>query len=89
MEGHPPFPSPLLAPCVCHPTQRGEVVRLEWLARRGQLCDHRPLSVCMWKGGRDPQALLQTQLHTGPHKQLLHSQRQPLSSSRNTAGFVL
>lgn len=89
-NGRPsPFPSSLPAPCVCHPTQRGEVVRLEWLARRGQLCDHRPLSVCMWDGGRDPQALLQTRLHTGPHKQLLHSQRQPPSSSRNTAGFVL
>lgn len=30
MEGCPPIPSSLL----CHPTQRGEVVRLEWLARR-------------------------------------------------------
>lgn len=84
-----PLPSSLPAPFVCYPTQKGEVVRLEWLARRGQLCDHRPLSVCMWDGGRDPQALLQTQLHTGPHKQLLHSQWQPLLSSSNTAGFVL
>ena len=84
-----PLPSPLPAPSVCHPTQRGEVVRLKWLARQGQLCDHRPLSVCMWEGGRDPLALLQTQLHTGPHKQLLFSQQQPPSSSNNTAGFVL
>lgn len=75
MEGCPPFPSFLPAPCLCHPTQRGEVVRLEWLARRASCVT----TVCVYgrEGGRDPQALLQTQLHTGPHKQLLHSQRQP------------
>ena len=51
-NGRPsPFPSSLSVLPACHPTQRGEVVRLEWLARRGQLCDHRPLSVCVWEEG--------------------------------------
>lgn len=92
VEGRPPFS--LVSPCSLrlssHP-ERGSgevgVVGQTGPAVRPQT------SECVYvggrEGGRDPQALLQTRLHTGPHKQLLHSQQQPLSSSRNTAGFIL
>lgn len=49
LEGCPPFPSVLPAPCLCHPTQRGEVVRLEWLARQASCVT----TVCIWEGGRE------------------------------------
>lgn len=61
----------LARPLHCHPTQGGEVVRLPWLARPGQLCDHRPLRV----GGRHPEAFVQRQ----PHKQLPQSHEQQQS----------
>lgn len=64
--------SPGSLPLSSHPERGSGEVGV--VGQTGQLCDH---SVCIWEGGRDPQALLQTQLHTGPHKQLLHSQRQP------------
>lgn len=79
--------SPLFAHCDGHPTQGGEVVRLQRLARWGELSSHRPLSDA-WT---DPQASLQIQQHVGPQKQPSHGQqwRQSLRRSSNTAGFTL
>lgn len=65
LPSHSVFP-----PLSSHPERGSGEVGV--VGQTGQLCDH---SVCTWEGGRDPQALLQSRLHTGPHRQLLHSQR--------------